>query len=153
MRNDIEVGFAINDDLPSWMELVRAVRWNFPGLETEELLQGYQDTVVKNINRSTAICARKSGKVVGILLFSVKYNMLCCMAVHPDFRKEGIASEMIALMLEHLSESCDVTVTTFREEDEKGTAPRSLYKKLGFVEGELCYEHDYPHQKFILHRS
>jgi len=44
-------------------------------------------------------------------------------------------------------------VYTFRENDEKGIAPRALYKKFGFVEGELNMELNYPHQKFILHRK
>jgi len=30
--------------------------------------------------------------VIGVLLFSTKYNMICCMAVSPDYRKQGIGS-------------------------------------------------------------
>ena len=50
--------------------------------------------------------------------------MLCCMAVHPNYRKYGIATKMIDLMLTKLPDNCDVVVTTFREEDEKGIAPQ-----------------------------
>ena len=39
------------------------------------------------------------------------------------------------------------------EEDSKGTAPRALYRKFGFVEGELIEEFGYPNQRFILHPS
>jgi ribosomal protein S18 acetylase RimI-like enzyme len=153
MALDISVGLATTDDLSSWMELVRLVSWNFPGLETEELLMGYQETVIKNINRNSAICAMNNEKVVGVLLFSVKRSMLGCMAVHPDYRRKGIATKMIDLMLAQLPGKSDIVVTTFRENDEKGNAPRSLYKKIGFIEDELCYEFDYPQQKFILHRK
>ena len=153
MTNDINIRLAALKDLPSWMELVRLVRWNFPGLETEELLMGYQETVIKNINRNTAIFAKNNEKVVGVLLFSIKHNMLCCMAVHPNYRKCGIATKMIDLMLTKLPDNCDVVVTTFREEDKKGIAPRALYKSIGFVEDDLCCEFDYPEQKFILHRN
>ncbi|GAP14470.1 acetyltransferases [Longilinea arvoryzae] len=146
------IGFARIDDLPSWMDLVELVRWNFPGLETEELLEGYRQTVIKNMDRDTAICARDAGKVIGVLLFSVNQCTLSCMAVHPDYRRQGIASGMIRLMLERLPAGRDVQVITFREGDEKGIAPRALYKSLGFVEGEFCNEFDYPEQKFILHR-
>lgn len=135
------------------MQLVELIRWNFPGLETKELIDGYRETVTKNINRNSAICAKESDKVVGVLLFSVKHNMLCCMAVHPEYRKKGIATRMIHLMLEQLPTNRDVVVTTFREEDEKGIAPRALYKNIGFVEDELCYEFNYPEQKFILRRK
>ncbi|WP_102378348.1 GNAT family N-acetyltransferase [Raoultibacter timonensis] len=150
MDASIEVGFATLDDLGSWMDLIDLVQWNFPGLETPEKVDGYRMTTIKNIKRGSAVCARDQGAVVGLLLFSTKYNMLCHMAVHPDYRRKGIATRMIELMLEHLDRSKDVVVLTFREEDEKGEAPRALYRNLGFEEGELCVDQDYPEQKFIL---
>lgn len=46
------------------------------------------------------------------------------------------------------------TVETFRQDDEKGLAPRAFYQSLGFEEGELCcFEEEYPVQKFILKGS
>lgn len=77
--------------------------------------------------------------------------MLCCMAVHPDYRKKGTAIKMIEEMFKNLERTKDISVSTFRENDEKGVAPRALYKKLGFVEDELIEELGYPNQKFILH--
>ena len=53
--------------------------------------------------------------------------------------------------LEQLDRTKEITVSTFREEDEKGIAPRTLYKKFGFVEDELIEEFGYPNQKFVLH--
>ena len=34
--------------------------------------------------------------------------------------------------------------------DEKGKAPRALYKKFGFKEGEKTIEFGYPNQVFVL---
>ena len=147
----IEIGFATVSDYSSWMELVRFVSWNFPGLETEENMLEYEKTLFKNINRQSAICAKENSKIVGVLIFSVKHNMLCCMAVHPKYRRRGIAQQMISLMITKLDITKDITVSTFRENDEKGIAPRSLYKKLGFAEDELIEEFGYPSQKFILY--
>jgi len=135
------------------MEMVNLVRWNFAGLDTEELFLSYQNTVIKNINRNTAICAKQNKKVVGVLLYSIKYNMLCCMAVDPDYRRNGMATKIIDLMISQLPKDCDIVLSTFREGDEKGIAPRPFYKKMEFVEDELCYESEYPHQKFVLHRK
>ena len=45
----------------------------------------------------------------------------------------------------------EITVSTFRENDEKGIAPRALYKKFGFQEGEMTEEFGYPNQVFVLH--
>ena len=38
---------GIEQDIDSWMELVKRVRWNFPGLETENALKEHRNTVLK----------------------------------------------------------------------------------------------------------
>jgi ribosomal protein S18 acetylase RimI-like enzyme len=147
---EYKITYATIDELNSWMELVRLVSWNFPGLESEELLNEHQNTVIKNINRKSAICAVSENKVVGILLFSTKYNMLCCMAVHPDYRKNGIAKLMIGEMMSNLDKSRDIVVDTFCEDDSRGIAPRALYLSLGFEPAELVENFGCPNQRFIL---
>ena len=79
--------------------------------------------------------------------------MICCLGVSPKFRRRGIASALLSMALEQLDKSKDITVSTFREEDSKGTAPRALYQRFGFVEDELIEECGYPNQRFILHPS
>lgn len=150
---DMRIEFASLHNLASWMSLVEIVRANFPGLETEEELAAYRDTVMKNMERQSAICALQGNIVVGILLFSEKHNMLSCMAVHPEYRRRGIAKGMIELMLTKLDRTKDITVTTFREDDPKGEAPRALYQSLGFRPDRLCVELGYPSQVFVLERS
>lgn len=147
----IEIQYASKSDVSSWMDLVRLVKSNFPGLETEESLLEYQNTLLKNIDCGSAVCAKSQNDVIGVLLFSTKHNMLSCMAVHPNYRRQGIATKMMSEMLTKLDRSKDICVTTFREGDEKGKAPRALYQKFGFVEDELVEEFGYPNQKFILH--
>ena len=149
----IKITYASNENLSSWMSMVETVKWNFPGLETEEKVIEYKNTVKKNIDRGTAICALFGNMVVGILLFSIKHNMICCMAVHPEFRRKHIASKMVKVMLDRMDKNRPIVVETFREEDEKGTAPRAFYKKAGFEEGKLCFfENEYPEQRFYLRR-
>lgn len=153
MNRQYEVKFAELQDLDSWMSMIDVVRPNFPGLHTEELLEGYKQTVIKNINRRSAICAVYAGEVAGLMLFSYHGKCLSCMAVHPDHRRRGIATAMISQMLSLFPEDTELSVTTFRAGDPLGTAPRPLYKKFGFVEDELTEEFDYPHQKFVLRRT
>ncbi|MEG2018314.1 MAG: GNAT family N-acetyltransferase [Clostridium sp.] len=147
---EYQIKYATIEELDSWMELVRLVAWNFPGLETEELLKEYKGTVIKNINRKSAICAISHNKVIGVLLFSTKYNMLCCMAVHPNYRKNGIAKLMIKEMMNKLDKSKNIIVDTFRGDDYKGIAPRALYRSLGFEPDELIQNNGYPNQRFVL---
>lgn len=153
MNEQYQVKFAELQDLDSWMTMIEGVRNNFPGLHTEELLEGYKQAVIKNMNRRTAICTVYAGEIVGAMLFSYNAKCLSCMAVHPDHRRQGIATAMIGEMLSLFPEDTELSVTTFRAYDPLGAAPRPLYKKFGFVEDVLTEEFDYPHQKFILRRS
>ena len=45
-------------DIDSWMELVKNVRWNFPGLETENALEEHRNTVLKFIRQKSAVCVK-----------------------------------------------------------------------------------------------
>ena len=53
--------------------------------------------------------------------------------------------------LDELDRSKEFRVSTFRENDDKGIAPRALYRKFGFQEGELTEEFGYPNQVFVLY--
>lgn len=137
-------------DLSSWMKLVRSVAWNFPGLETKESLLEHEATVRKFMGKRQAICVKESGEVIAVMLFSRGHNMICCLAVSPEHRRHGLASVLLMEALSNLDRTKPITVSTFCEGDEKGTAPRALYKKFGFIEGELKEEFGYPNQVFVL---
>lgn len=147
----MNVLYGMPSDIESWMKLVNQVRWNFPGLETKAGLDEHKNTVLRFMQEKRALCVKQKDNVIGVLLFSKKHNMICCLAVSPQHRKNGIAAIMLARAIELLDDSRGIIVSTFREDDEKGTAPRALYKKFGFAEGELIEEFGYPHQKFILY--
>ena len=147
----MEASFGDISYIDSWMKLVRKVSWNFPGLETEEGLDEHKQTVLKFMNKKQALCVRNNETIVGVLLFSRNRNMICCLAVDPDHRKRGIASILLKKALDELDRSKKITVSTFRENDDKGIAPRALYRKFGFQEGELTEEFGYPNQVFVLY--
>ena len=149
----MNVEYGTSMDIESWMELVKLVSWNFPGLETEADIENHRKTVLRFMDENRALCVKETDKVVGVLLISKKHNMICCLAVAPGYRRNGIASLLLKKALAELDRSKDITVTTFRENDEKGMAPRALYKKFGFVEEKLMVENDYPVQRFVLRGS
>lgn len=140
-------------DIDSWIKMIEIVRDSFPGLETTEKMDSYRQTVIKNIKRRTALCVKYGNEIVGAMIFSYHSQCLSCMVVHPNHRRKGIASAMIEKMISLFNDNMDISVTTFREDDIKGIAPRALYKKYGFEEDELVIEFEYPEQKFILHRK
>ncbi|MGI6173419.1 MAG: GNAT family N-acetyltransferase [Christensenellales bacterium] len=148
----MEVQFGAPTDIDSWMDLVEEVKWNFPGLETETAIEEHKSTVMEFISQRRALCVKDQNIIVGVLLFSRKYNMICCLAVKPEYRKRGIASMLMKKALSELDGDKDIVVSTFREGDEKGIAARAFYKKFGFVEGELTEEFGSPCQVFTLFR-
>ena len=151
MMKEMEAIFGESSYIDSWMQLVRKVSWNFPGLETEENLEEHKQTVLNFMNKLQAVCVKDSETIVGVLLFSRNRNMICCLAVDPEYRQQGLASILLRKALAELDRSREITVSTFRENDEKGIAPRALYKKFGFQEGEMTEEFGYPNQVFVLH--
>ena len=148
--NGMKAVFGESSCIDSWMQLVRKVSWNFPGLETEESIDEHKQTVLRFMSKKQALCVRDQETVVGILLFSRSRNMICCLAVAPEYRKQGLASILMRKALDELDRSKEITVSTFRENDEKGTAPRALYRKFGFREDKLTEEFGYPNQVFVL---
>lgn len=151
MQTGYEIKLATMEDVDGWMALVEVVGEDFPGL----VLEDYRQTLIKNIHRQSALCAKlnQCGEIAGVLLFSLNSGCLSCMAVHPEHRKQGIASMMIKEMLRAFQAGSKIEVTTFREGDPKGIAPRDLYQKTGFRPDILTEEFGYPVQKFVLHKS
>ena len=147
----MEAVFGDSCLIDSWMLLVRKVRRDFPGLETEESLDEHKQTVLKFMSKKQALCVRNRETVVGVLLFSRSRNMICCLAVDPEHRKQGLASLLLRKALGELDRSKEITVSTFRENDAQGLAPRALYRKFGFQEGEMTEEFGYPNQVLALY--
>ncbi len=147
----MEAVFGDSSVIDSWMRLVGKVSWNFPGLETEESLVEHKQTVLKFMNKKQALCVIINETVAGVLLFSRSRNMICCLAVDPEHRNQGLASVLMRKALDELDRNREITVSTFRENDDKGTAPRALYRKFGFKEGEMTEEFGYPTQIFVLY--
>lgn len=139
------------EDIEKWMRLVTMVRANFPGLETQKDLDEHRATVLKFMDKRQAVCVKEQNEILGVMLFSRSHNMICCLAVLPEYRRMGVASMLMEEALCNLDTTEEISVSTFRADDEKGIAPRSFYEKFGFTEGELTMEMNYPNQKYILH--
>ena len=43
----MQLFYGVPEDIENWMSLVTRVRWNFPGLETQEKLDNHKAIVLK----------------------------------------------------------------------------------------------------------
>ena len=146
----MDLFFGEASDIDPWMRLVKRLRRDFPGLETAESLEEHRRTVLSFMEKRQALCVKHGGAIIGVLLFSRSRNMICCLAVSPEHRRQGAASMLLEKALDELDRGRAITVSTFREGDQKGTAPRALYRKFGFQEDVLTEEFGYPNQVFVL---
>ena len=148
---EYKLKYGTPEDIEGWMSLVSRISWNFPGLETAEKLDEHKAVVLRFMAKRQAICVRSGDEIAGVILFSRRLNMICCLGVSPGHRRRGIASMLMDEALRNLDRSREITVTTFRADDDKGTAPRPLYEKYGFIEEALIEELGYPSQRYVLY--
>lgn len=76
--------------------------------------------------------------------------MLCFLAVDKNCRRQHLGEAMLNKMLENFNLDDEIKVSTYREGVSEGITARLFYKKLGFIEGELTEEFNYPVQIFTL---
>lgn len=146
----MQLFYGVPEDIENWMRLVNQISWNFPGLETQEKLDDYKATVLRFMGKRQAIFVKADDEIAGVILFSKGHNMICCLGVSLDYRRRGVASMLMDEALRNLDRTREISVCTFRADDEKGVAPRALYEKYGFIEDALVEALGYPNQKYIL---
>lgn len=151
LRYNMIIRNANEKDINEWMKLVKTVRDSFPGLETGQALKEHEKTVFRFMKNEEAAAAFEGQKLIGAVLYSKEHNMICFLAVDPERRRKGVASALLNFALEKLDEKRDVIVSTYRGDDEKGTAARELYIKFGFQPEKMILEFGYPCQVFRLH--
>lgn len=141
----MEAVFGEKNDFKSWVELVKLVSGNFPGLD----LEYYKNILIEKMEKNETIVVKENEKVVGALVFSYTEQEISFLAVHPEYRNKGIGLKLVKKVISLFPIGTKLIVITYRAGDEKGRNARKLYKKAGFSEGNLITVFDYPCQEFI----
>ncbi|WP_373077126.1 GNAT family N-acetyltransferase [Fusobacterium varium] len=141
----MEAVFGEKNDFKAWVELVKLVSGNFPGLD----LECYKNILIEKMEKNETIVVKENEKVVGALVFSYIEQEISFLAVHPEYRNKGIGLELVKKVISLFPIGTKLIVITYRAGGEKGGNARKLYKKAGFSEGNLITVFDYPCQEFI----
>lgn len=144
-----EITYAVLEDIPDWLDFISQVIDGFPCLEEKTHLE----QVKRYISEKQAIIMRDGSIIIGAAAFSRRTGSIDFLAVHPQYRRCGIAKTFLDFMLNHIFSGCEVSITTFRAGDRADTGQREEYKKLGFTESELLTKFGYPAQRLILPNS
>lgn len=141
-----EVIYAVENDIPDWMDFVALVIDGFPCLDENAHLE----QVKRYIRSRQALIMRDGDTIIGAAAFSYQSGSIDFLAVHPQYRRYGIAKAFLDFIMGRLLPKREISITTFREGDKADTGQREDYKRLGFAEAELLVEFGYPTQRFTL---
>ncbi len=144
-----ELRFAVESDIPLWMDLVRLVIDGFPNLIEEEHVMVLRQSIV---DRSSLIMT-EGDLAIGIMMISYVTGSIDFLGVHPLYRKQGITRALLDRAIFELLGHQNISITTFREGDRADTGYRKALKELGFAEAELLTEFGYPTQRMIIKRK
>lgn len=144
-----DIHFAIEEDMPSWMALVRLVIDGFPYLD--EAL--YQQILRQRILHKQALILKDEETAIGVMLFSAENGSIDFLGIHPLYRKMGIVQAFLDKCMNELLEVQEISITTYRAGDKADTGQRAELLHLGFAEGELLQEFGYPTQRLILKKG
>ena len=140
------IRYVTKEDINKVRSMMEHVKDAFPGYQEAEFMEALD----KAIDDKEALLEEKEGRLAGMLTFSYQEKELTFLAVMPEFRKQGVGKRLIKRMAECFEDGEEVSVITFREGDQKGTAARYCYHSCGFVDDEELVVFDYPCQKMIL---
>ncbi len=144
--NKWHIAFATQEDIPSWMDLVRLVIDGFPYLQEDE----YILELKQRIKSKQALISKDGTTAVGIMLFSYETGSIDFMGTHPLYRKRGVPKAFLDKVMGELIKEKEISITTYREGDKADIGHRKLIQELGFAEAELLIEFGYPTQRFVL---
>lgn len=140
------VSYATPADIPCWMDLIALVIDGFPCLDEN----AHMEQVKQYVQQRQALIMRDGPAIVGAAAFSYQTGSIDLLAVHPQYRRYGIAKAFLDLMTQDLFAGREISITTFREGDKADTGQREEYMRLGFAGSELLTEFGYPTQRLIL---
>lgn len=142
-----KIAYATLGDLPEWRDFLVLVIDGFPCLEEAAHLE----QVKRYMESGQALLMWDGGTVIGAAAFSRRAGSIDFLAVHPQYRRHGVARALLDFMMEQVfDEGREVSITTFREGDKADLGQREVYKQLGFAEAELLEEFGYPTQRLVL---
>lgn len=144
-----DIVYALENDIPAWLELVYQAIDGFPYLKENEYLKELE----LYIKKKRALIIHDGDTIIGAMMFNKQAGSIDFLAVHPQYRKFEIAKAFLQRLWYELSTDTTISITTFREGDKADLGYRKVFKELGFAEAELLIEFGYPTQKFNIRKE
>ncbi|MDD3253011.1 MAG: GNAT family N-acetyltransferase [Lachnospiraceae bacterium] len=141
--------WATQQDAAAITALAACQKQYFPGFDEKEFADQIERRIELQVQPEILVIRHK-GQAVGCIAFSREQREIEFLAVSPQWKRQGIGDRLLVTAISEFEVGTLLSVVTYREEDEHGTAARTLYQKVGFEPGELLEVCGYPCQKLIL---
>ena len=115
------IRYVTKNDEGQILSMMELVKDDFAGYKEKEFLEA----VYSAISNDEAIMEEKDGRIAGMLMCSRGEKELSFLAVHPEYRKKGVAKRLIEKMTEWFTVGNIISVVTFQEGDPKGIPARA----------------------------
>lgn len=135
------------DDISKALQLMDVVKDDFAGYDEAESIKALNQAA--DAQEAFTCIDKESGIMTALLTFSRTEKELAFLAVHPRFRRNGIARDLIDRMKSCFQAGEEIYVITFCDDDPKGVSARKCYHSCGFKDAENLVVHDYPCQKMV----
>jgi GNAT superfamily N-acetyltransferase len=128
--------------LPSLIKLAREVEPLFESPMTED--DGFHTFIRRKVAQHEAFIVRDGGsnEVKGLIAISHHNSAISWLAVFEKHRGKGVGSSLLAKAITELGRGNEISVVTFRADNEAGIPARKLYQKFGFIDYDVNYYHD-----------
>jgi GNAT superfamily N-acetyltransferase len=129
----MQVELATPEIIPAWVELSREVELLFEGAMAED--KGFHEFMHRKIAQQDAFIVRdeaNSNELMGLIAVSRTNNAISWFAVSEKHKRKGIGSRLLENAIKELDNTNEISVVTFREDNQQGIPARKLYKKFGF---------------------
>jgi ribosomal protein S18 acetylase RimI-like enzyme len=143
----MSIEIASKEIIPAWENLAREVESLFEGRMAGQ--KDFRAFMARRIAQHEAFIVRdnkKSGKLLGLIAISHKNNTISWFAVSEKHRNEGIGEMLLAYAVNDLDKTREISVITFRENQEKGLPARKLYQKFGFKDDKKDFVYNGLHR-------
>lgn len=140
------IRYVTGDDIEDVLAMMELVKDDFAGYMEKEFLEALHT----GIEKKEAILMQQDGKLAGMVSFSHAEKELTFLAVQSDYRKQGVAKQLVTKVAECFPAGEILSVITFQEGDPKGIPARRCYHACGFVDDEKLIIDEYPCQKMVL---
>lgn len=132
------------EDADSCIHLMKLVKNDFPGYRED----AFRTALLEMIEKGEVFVSKDDGMLEGMVGFSREKKELTLLAVHPDCRREGIATRLIYTVAGCFEPEDEISVIAHGDEEEMEEL-KGFYHSCGFEDDDDIISDDPTCQRMV----